>query len=199
MWERFDATYLQANSDLSNIYAHVADNWNNTYTNPVTGVVVHVSDLGTGVASMPAKDDPLFQSMTDTALAAYKVSLTKQTLKNKWSVLQDPKGRFEKEKKASVIKWIHKFVKAHPAYMVTYHKDTGGNIIPEKGYMILENFLGTGSNYYTAGTAPGDLCNWLFQDDGYGTVTNEKGIATRHDVFYNWGLHNSLESKSETP
>src|SRR5437868_2978390 len=37
VWARFDATFLQANTDLSIIYGDIKGNWNKSYTNPVTG------------------------------------------------------------------------------------------------------------------------------------------------------------------
>lgn len=194
VWERFDKTFLQANSDLSVIYGDVAGNWNNTYTNPVTGAVSHVSDLGTGQVNMPAKTDKLFQTMTDTAVAAYRFSLTKQTLGGKWQVIQDEKGFFEAWSESQISSFAKSFVPQHPSYMVTYDPTTGGSLLsPQKGYMILENHLGTG--YFSE--APDDLCNWLFQDDGYGGTTNANGIAQRKDVFYHWGLQGSLTAVSQ--
>ncbi len=38
---------------------------------------------------------------------------------------------------------------------------------------------------------PDDFCNWLFKDDGFGNIVNPTGIATREDVFRNWGLEGS--------
>jgi hypothetical protein len=38
---------------------------------------------------------------------------------------------------------------------------------------------------------PDNLCNWLFKDDGFGNIVNPTGIATREDVFLNWGLQGS--------
>lgn len=32
------------------------------------------------------------------------------------------------------------------------------------------------------------LTDWLFKDDGYGNTTNPHGIASRIDVYHNWGL-----------
>lgn len=39
------------------------------------------------------------------------------------------------------------------------------------------------------GYAPSSLGSWLFIDDGTGKVINKNGIATRADVYKNWGLH----------
>ena len=199
VWDRFDKTFLQAEDDLSAIYNDVAGNWSNTYTNSETGVVDQVAILGNSAVNMPSKTDTLYQTMTDKAVADFKVALTKQTLGRKWSVLQ-PTGQimFETWSESQLISWAKTFVPQHPSMMITYKPDTGGSgLSPQKGYDIFENYLGSGSGYLTAGTAPDDLCNWLFQDDGFGTITNANGIAQRKDVFYNWGLGNSLTAVSQ--
>lgn len=41
-----------------------------------------------------------------------------------------------------------------------------------------------------------NLCDWLFKDDGFGNIVNPTGIATREDVFLNWGLQGSKGIKS---
>ena len=196
VWARFDATFLQANDDLSAIYGDPAKYWNTSYTNPVTGKSMQVSQLGDPNVTMPDKDSTTFSSMTDKVVAAYRVALTKQTIGVKWHVLQDPKGIFmAKWSDADVANYGHGFIKQNKSFYLTWHADEGGSILcPEKGQMLLENYLGTGSDYYFGGNAPDDLCNWLFQDDQFGTVTNSKGIATRKDVFCNWGLSGSLSS-----
>lgn len=198
VWARFDKSFLQANDDLAVIYADVAGNWDKTFTSPVTGKTTAVSSFGDGTVSMPSKDEPVFQQMTDAAIASYRLALAKQLLPQKWFVVGDPKGWFVKDGNHDFIaNYLKQFWGNFQAYYFTYHSDTGGYICPEKGITILENFLGTGSSDpYFAGHAPDDLCNWLFKDDGYGRTTNASGLASRHDVFCNWGLRNSLPSSA---
>jgi hypothetical protein len=194
VWARFDRTFLQANDDLSAIHADPAAWWSHSYTDPTTGKTVTVSDLGDGTTKIPAKDDPLFQRMTDGCVAAFRVALTKQTIGKRWRVLPDPRGVFEAGwHDSDVGDFGEKFMKKHPAYYITWHSDKGG--FGKKGQVILENFLSHKSNYYDGGEASDDMCDWLFQDDGFGTTTNENGLARREDVFCNWGLKNSLEPR----
>ncbi len=197
VWDRFSRTFLQANVDLAEIHKHVEDNWNKTYTNPVDGSVGHVCDLGDGQVSIPDKDDTLFQTMTNTALAAYKFNLTRQTLGSKWTVIEDVQGQFKDGSEDDLKRWITEQANYHPEIMVTYWAEEGGthgmyNLCPRKGFRVTENYLGYGTLLPSA--APADLCKWLFQDDGYGVVTNPNGIAQRRDVFYNWGLQGSRRS-----
>lgn len=198
VWARFDKSFLQANDDLATIYADVAGHWNDTFKNPVTGEETAVSGFGDGSVTMPAKDAPLFQTMTDSAIADYRLALAKQLLPAKWFVVGDPKGWFVKDgNSAFIANYLKQYWGNFQAYYFTYHSDTGGEICPEKGITILENFLGTGSSDpMFAGKAPDDLCNWLFKDDGYGRTTNASGLAMRHDVFCNWGLKNSLPASA---
>lgn len=39
--------------------------------------------------------------------------------------------------------------------------------------------------------APKELCDWLFSDNGHGTITNPNGIAGKIDVYHHWGLSKS--------
>jgi hypothetical protein len=157
---------------------------------------VSISGLGSPDVSVPGKYTVPFQQATDAALANFKVSLTKTLLPVRWSITQDMQGVFEAGWTASdVDNFAHGFVPQNPAYYVTSFATEGGSpLCPKKGLMVLENFLGDGS-YYT-GQAPADLCNWLFIDDGAGTVLNPDGIAHRADVFTNWGLSGSLTASS---
>jgi hypothetical protein len=199
VWARFDATFLQADADLAVIYGDPAGNWNKSYTDPTTGKTVTVSCLGDGNTKMPGKDDVLFQQMTNSAVAAFRVALTKATLGKKWKVLADPKGLFMSHwDEGDIADWWPGFLKKNPAYFVTWHKDKGGSVCcPVSGEDVLENFLGCGSDdYYFAGQAPDDMCNWLFIDDQFGGTVNAKGIASREDVFCNWGLDGSLDPSS---
>lgn len=195
VWARFDASFLQANSDLSVIWKDPASNWDKTFSDPVSGKTTKVSDLGDGTTKMPSKDDPKFQQMTDSVVAAYRVSLTRSTIGKKWFILQDMQGVFmPRWTDQDVRNWGHGFIAQNKSYYLTWRPDTGGSFCcPVKGQFILENFLGTGSkDPMFAGHAPDDMCNWLFQDDEFGTVTNANGIAKRKDVFYSWGLSGSL-------
>ncbi|MDB4278067.1 hypothetical protein N9917_00395 [Deltaproteobacteria bacterium] len=194
VWARFDRTFLQANDDLAVIHANPSAYWDHSYTDPTTNKTVHVSDLGESTVEIPAKDDPLFQRMTDACVAAFRVALTKQTISKRWHILKDPGGVFEAGWNGmDVSEFGIGFIDKHPAYYLTWHSDKGA--FGKKGLVILENFLSHKSKYYDGGEASDDMCDWLFQDDGFGNTTNENGIAPRMDVFCNWGLKNSLKPR----
>jgi hypothetical protein len=184
VWARFSQTFLQANDDLAAIYADPSGTWDKSYTDPTTNITVTVSQLGSPDVQMPGDDSPDFQTATDTVVAAFRYNLTKNTIGKKWNIVPDMHGEYEKGwDEATVRSWIPSFVKAHPAYYVSYSPY-------EKGMMMLENCL---SSSHSAGSAASkDLCFWLFRDDGAGTLLNENGIADRWDVFCNWGLPNSV-------
>jgi hypothetical protein len=54
-----------------------------------------------------------------------------------------------------------------------------------KMYM-LQNFVVVDRSGWNLGSA--DFYNWLFIDDGFGTVLNANGIGMRDDIFRNWGV-----------
>ncbi|MGW3046035.1 hypothetical protein ACWC9T_39935 [Kitasatospora sp. NPDC001159] len=196
VWDRFDKSFLQALDDLAEIYGDIPGNWSRTWTNPATGEVATVWTMASPEYAVPDSKSVAFQTMTDDAVAAYKVALAKALLPLRWFVLLDPEGLFVKNGDTSPSVYIENMLSQNwstfEAYYFTWFADTG-TICDEQGITICENFLGTGStDPYFAGQAPADLCDWLFQDDGYGRTTNPEGLATRHDVFCNWGLQNSL-------
>jgi hypothetical protein len=36
--------------------------------------------------------------------------------------------------------------------------------------------------------SPESLTGWLFKDDSFGNIINKRGIATRKQVYREWGL-----------
>lgn len=190
VWDRFDKSFLAANDELSTYYNNVAANWDKSFTDPL-GNTVKISDLDK--TDFPGKTDENYQKLTDAAVAAYKLGLTKKLLPLKWRIIPDPRGVFiqSKNERADFDTESASFVKMHQAYHPTGWTTTGGYGCPEKGYMFIEPFLGTGSVVFP-GEAPDDLCNWLFIDDGFGHTLNPDGLVKRHDVFWSWGLKGSL-------
>lgn len=194
VWERFDKTFLQSLDDLSNIKANLSSLWMNTWTNPINNTVTTNWCLGSPEYVVPAKMSVEFQSMTDAAIKAFTYGLAKYLLPTNWWVLRDMTGLFLPN---GTTQNIVNMLQANPTqwapYYFTWFSTTGGEICPEQGIEVCENFLGNGSDDpMFAGAAPVNLCDWLFIDDGYGNTLNSNGIATRHDVFCNWGLKYSL-------
>lgn len=196
IWARFSATFTHSFDDLAAISKYPADHWNTTYTDPTTGKTMAVSNLGDPKTNMPPLHDPTFQKMADASLAAFRVTLTKQTLGMRWKVLQATRGDFHAGTVEDLAKWWPEYLKHNPSLYATWYPDEGGTgCSPKKGLMVLENYLGTGSSWQFGAHAPDDLCHWLFKDDQFGGDSNRDGIASRKDVFYNWGLEGSLPAK----
>ncbi|ROQ68875.1 putative ribosomally synthesized peptide [Streptomyces sp. 840.1] len=201
VWDRFYQSFLQAEHDLSVIHDDVAGNWSTTWTNPNTGETATAWTMASPELAVPDKYSEAFQDMTDDAVAAYKVSLTKTLLPVRWFVLLADVSQFvESGDYTSPADYIENMLSqsgdTFDAYYLTWQTDTD-TVYSQKGIDICENYLGTGpDDWYTAEKAPDDLSNWLFQDDGYGRITNPLGVATRHDVFCNWGLQNSLPTSA---
>ena len=51
---------------------------------------------------------------------------------------------------------------------------------------MLQNFVVVDRSGWNLASA--DFYNWLFIDDGFGTVLNANGIGMRDDIFRNWGV-----------
>ncbi|MGW0548320.1 hypothetical protein [Streptomyces altiplanensis] len=198
VWARFSESFLQAETDLAAILEDIPGNWGRTWTNPATGEVAPVWTMASPELSVPDAKSLAFQTMTTNTVTLSKVVLAKILLPQRWFVLIDPKGLFVENGDTSPSDYIESMITSNlnpdywDAFYITWMPDTG-TVYSETGITLCENFIGTGTDdYYFAGQAPADLCNWLFQDDGYGRITNPNGLATRHDVFCNWGLQNSL-------
>jgi hypothetical protein len=193
VWDRFDKSFLQANDDLAAIYNDVPGHWDDSYKDPVADKTVAVSAWGDAV-TVPSKTSDEYQTMTDDAVAAYRVNLAKELLKDKYQVIGDPQGVFlQGDHDSDAIAFIQKWEKSNPAYYMQAGHDTGGTVCPEKGYTYVEPFLGYGSSDpMFAHAMPKETCDWLMQDDGWGTTTNTAGLATRAEVFCSWGLKCSM-------
>ena len=194
VWDRFDKSFLQANTDLALIYNDVVGSWNKFYTGPSSGNRVAVSAWGDKVI-VPAPTSNQYQTMTDNAVQNYKVNLAKTLLRDKYQVISDPQGTFFAiSGDANAIAFIKKWEKSNPAYFMQAGHDTGGSICPQKGYTFVEPFLGYGSSDpLFAHPMPATTCNWLMKDDGWGTIVNPDGLATRAQVFCEWGLKCSMD------
>ena len=194
VWDRFSKSYLAANHDLAQIYNDVSGKWDKSFTDPTTGKTVAVSAWGDAV-TVPSSTSNEYQTMTEDAVAAYKVALAKELLPVKYQVVSDTRGLFLKGKsEKGAIRFIKKWEKKNPAaYMQAAH-DTGGKICPHKGFSFAAPFLGYGSSDpMFAHTMPKETCDWLIKDDGWGKITNPHALATRADVFCRWKLKCSMD------
>jgi hypothetical protein len=191
IWQRFDATFLQANTDLSAIYGDPVSHWNDTFTG-VDNNPYLVSDLA--FASMPGKDEPTFVSAAEGILTAFDYNLWKETLKAGWYQWEgdtDPMLFSDEDQNWDAAGWGRSFVQQHPAYYIKWKwtdNHSSSCCSEEKGWDIWEIWLGQHAGPFTDAAAPQNLCDYLFKDDGGGTVVNPSAITTRADVFSNFGL-----------
>ncbi len=196
VWARFSATFLQANEDLAAIHADVAGHWNDTYTDPTTGKKYVIEQMGTGEISIPAKTDPDFQKMTDTAVSAYRITLTKAQIGGKWMILKDTCGWNYPGGDDSWAKgWTPGFVSKNPAFWIRWSHEDSACCVPESED-IFEDFIGqrVPSIFDDGGPAPSDLMSWLCSTDQFGNVTNKNGLVSREHLFNGWD--GSLKSET---
>jgi len=199
VWERFDATFLNAETTLADLNSNLSDPdptvvqtaWDTVFTGS-DGTSYTVSGL-LG-ATVPAEATADFMTLATGMLTGFTYSLWKETLKVGWVIYILPNEPILLDQPQS---WdpapsTNTFVTAHPAYYATYEwydnpsKSccTGGGT----GYNMMERWIGQNASGVTDGAAPDNLCSALIQDDGAGTVINPGAITTRADVFTNFGL-----------
>jgi len=199
IWERFDATFLNAETTIADLNSNLSDPdptvvqaaWDTVFMGS-DGTSYMVSDLlGTTVPAAATAD---FMTLATGMLTGFTYSLWKETLKVGWFLYYLPNEPLLLDQPQS---WdpapsTNTFVTAHPAYYATYEwydnptKSccTGGGT----GYDMWEYWIGQNATGFTDGAAPDNLCSYLIQDDGAGTILNPGAITTRADVFTNFGL-----------
>ncbi len=204
VWERLSKTFLQANDDLAIIAMNPEAYWNKSYWSESLNRTFSISDLGN--ITFPAKDDIknngpiIFSKGTDILISKFKYALTKYALGKKWSILHDPDKLFWPHGNDNQLKDFAKnMIKSNQDILVIWKPDESGSCAscPTQGLSSTEPRLGIGEWYsnwdYFHGDSPTkDMMEWLIKDDGYGTILNPDALATRHEVFYEWGLEGSL-------
>jgi hypothetical protein len=204
VWERLSKTFLQANDDLALIATNPEKYWGVSYLSETLNKRFYVSDLGN--ITFPAKDDVdnngpiIFAKGTDILIEKFKYALTKYTLGKKWSILHDPSKLFwPNANDGQLIDFAKRLTKTNQDILVLWKRDQSGSCIscPTDGLSSFEPRLGVGDWYsnwdYFHGDQPtNDMLEWLIKDDGYGTILNPDALATRHEIFYEWGLEGSL-------
>lgn len=190
IWQRFDATFLQANTDLTAIYSDPVAHWNDSY-NGINGGSYPVSELVN--ATMPDKDESAFVSGAKSILNTFDYNLWKETLSAawyQWEGSNDPTLLTESQS-YDVAGMARGFCDIHPAYYIKwswYDNHSSSCCSEEHGYQLSEIWLGQDAGVFTDAAAPQNLCDYLFQDDGGGTIVRPAALTTRADVFSNFGL-----------
>jgi hypothetical protein len=190
IWQRFDQTFLQAHTDLATIYSAPLAHWNDTYTG-IDGNSYKVSDLTQ--AAMPGNHTSGFDSAADSILKAFDYNLWKQTLAAawyQWEGSNDPM-LFQGDQSWDAAGWARDFCNIHPAYYIKwqwYDNHASSCCSEAHGYNIWEIWLGQNAGTFSDAAAPQNLCDYLFKDDGGGTIVRPSALTTRADVFSNFGL-----------
>ena len=208
VWERLSKTFLQANDDLAFIATNPEKYWDSSYWSEALNHTFQMKDLGDVI--FPSQDDVanngpiVFSSGTDILIAKFRYALTRYVLGKKWSILHDPSKLFWPNAREEDVKNFAKnMIKNNQELMVIWKPDESGTCAscPTHGLSSTEPRLGVGNWYsswdYFHGASPTkDMLTWLIKDDGYGTILNPDAIATRHEIFYEWGLEGDLSQHS---
>lgn len=186
---RFEQTSLQCGSDLQNLYVNTSACWDNTYSGQLitpfatTTISANVSDLATANL-FPSQDDPLFNSLLETAAYALDQSI--------WSVLlprfvltqyqpstEYPASQYTEQ---DMENNANSFYQAHPAYYNTWVYETA-NKSKNDAYWLTQNNIGIGYSMTSDGSLNDGACNYLFIDGYDGDVINSAGLFNREFVF----------------
>lgn len=210
VWSRFSATFQTTDTYLATFQGDPEGNWNKSFTNPFTGQTFTVSSLGDPNVFFPTNDpelqntsyyDPVsFDAAFDKALVAFKYNLARNVLGMKWSILHQPNHTFWSGwNDDDARRFAKDQINGNRDVFLTWWPDQEGSCAgcPSDGMSTSEPRIGVGEwysnwDYYHGERASKDMCDWLMQDDGFGTVLNPSAITTRHDVFYNWPLEGNL-------
>lgn len=209
VWERLSKTFLQANDDLTAIAMNPESYWDTSYWSETLNKTFYLRDMANDI--FPAKDDiankgPIvFSTGTDILIEKFRYSLTRYALGKKWSILHDPTKLFwDNANDAELLDFAKKITKSNQEIFFLWKPDESGSCAscPTHGLSSYEPRLGVGDwysnwDYYHGATPTKDMLEWLIKDDGYGTILNPDALATRYEVFYEWGLSGSLSEKPQ--
>ena len=210
VWLRLSKTFLQANDDLALIAMYPEKYWGESYWSETLNKTFYLSQLGDVL--FPSKDDvehsgPLvFSQGTDILVGKFRYALTKYTLGKKWSIMHDPSHLFwPNANDGQLTDFAKKIIKNNQDILVVWKRCQSGSCAscPTDGLSSYEPRLGIGDWYsnwdYFHGDSPTkDMLQWLIKDDGFGTILNPDAIATRHEIFYDWGLEGNLQEHPNT-
>jgi len=197
---RFQATSIQLDYDLAQIYSNPVTYWNNTYSGTINTpfgsyqVSSTVSQLST--IDFPAETDPQFDVLVKAAVYALdqqiwaillqRFIITKQTPEVDVTNQYDPDG---------IDVWLEEFYNLHKAYWCTY---TYVEDITKKGkddsyWRVFEYNIGRGVTNFSDGSLNDDACNYLFIDSIDNVIINPDGLFNRTFVFNNLGIRTTVK------
>jgi len=215
VWGRFSATFQTMQDSFGDYATNPEENWDKTINDPFTGKTFTVSDLGRGDVFFPSRNPQVvdqrfynpakYDEASDKTVAAFKYNLVKNVIGKKWNILHSPKNDFwDGWSDDDARKFAKDQTNSNRDIIVLWWPDQDGSCAgcPNNGMSVTEPRLGVGDwysswDYYHGESASKDMCDWLMQDDGYGTILNPDAITTRHDVFYNWPMEGNLTDHPE--
>lgn len=186
---RFWQTSLQCGSDLQNLYANTSGSWNNTYSGQLitpfatTTISGNVSDLATPNL-FPSQDDPLFNSLLETATYALDQSIWSVLLKRFVITSYQPSQEYvtsqftEQDMENNAASFYGK----NPAYYNTWVYESAKNS-KNDAYWETQSNLGSGYSLTNDGSLNNQACEYLFIDSYNGIVINSAGLFDREFVF----------------
>lgn len=197
---RFQATTIQLDYDLAQIYSNPVTYWNNTYSGTINTpfgsypVSSTVSQLST--VNFPAETDPQFDLFVKAAVYALDQQI--------WSVLLQ---RFIITKSTPEVDvtnhyapngidvWMEEFYNLHKAYWCTYKyvEDITKKGKDDSYWCVFEYNIGSGFSFMSDGSLNDNACNYLFIDSIDNVVINPDGLFHRTFVFNNLGIRTTTK------
>lgn len=189
LMSRFEQTSLQCGSDLQNLYANTSGLWNNTYSGQLitpfatTTISGNVSDLATPNL-FPSQDDPLFNSLLETATYALDQSIWSVLLKRFVITSYQPSQEYvtsqftEQDMQNNAASFYGKNL----AYYNTWVYESAKNS-KNDAYWETQSNLGVGYSLTSDGSLNNQACQYLFIDSYNGIVINSAGLFDREFVF----------------
>ena len=197
---RFQATSIQLDLDLAQIYSNPVTYWNNTYSGtintpfgsyPVSSTVSQLSTI-----NFPAETDPQFDLLVKAAVYALDQQI--------WSVLLQRFIITEYPPAVDVTNvyapnginvWLENYYNLHKAYWCTY---TYVEDITKKGkddsfWEVYEYNIGSGFTFKSDGSLNDNACNYLFIDSIDNVIINSDGLFHRTFVFTNLGIRTTTK------
>jgi hypothetical protein len=197
---RFQATSIQLDYDLAQIYSNPLTYWNNTYSGtintpfgsyPVSSTVSQLSTI-----DFPAETDPQFDVLVKAAVYALdqqiwddllqRFIITKQTPEVDVTNQYDPDG---------IDVWLEEFYNLHKAYWCTYtyYEDISKKGKDNSYWRVFEYNIGSGVNNHSDGSLNDNACNYLFIDSIDNVIINPDGLFHRTFVFNNLGIRTTTK------
>jgi hypothetical protein len=188
VWQRYDSTILGIETCLANSNSMLFTDPSSIWDLALTGFDGQQYTVGDLVnVNFPVKATADYMSLMTELLTKFDYNLWKSTLnKGFFSCGWDDNPICIYEPQTwNITSWSIGYVSQYPASIlgISWYSDVGC-CTDGSCWHVIETWLSLNDG----SCAANDLCSYLFQDDGGGSIINPSGVATREDVFTNWGL-----------